>query len=96
MPFTDATPVRVLPDVVSRVVAGEALIVEMKSGHYFGLDAVGTRIWELIREERTVGGIVGAMLEEFDVEEATLRTDLERLLMELEARGLVQAPEAGG
>ena len=40
MHFTDATPVRLLPDVVSRVVSGEVLIVDLKSGHYFGLDVV--------------------------------------------------------
>ncbi len=90
MPLDDSTPILVLPDVVSRVVAGEAILVEMKSGQYYGLDAVGTRIWELIAEKRTVGAVVAAMLEEFDVEEGTLRADVESLLRELESRGLVR------
>ena len=68
MQFSDATPVRLLPDVVSRVVSGEVLIVDLKSGHYFGLDPVGTRIWELIAEKGTFGGILEGIVAEFDVE----------------------------
>lgn len=89
MQFSDATPIRLLPDVVSRVVSGEVLIVDLKSGHYFGLDPVGTRIWELIPERGTFGGILESMLAEFDVEPGRLREDLERILGELVEKGLV-------
>jgi hypothetical protein len=57
MRSSDATPVRLLPDVVSRVVAGEVLVVDLKSGHYLDLDPVGTRIWELISDGRTFPGL---------------------------------------
>jgi hypothetical protein len=96
MTYPDTTPVRRSPDAVSRVVAGEAIIVDMKSGQYFGLDAVGTRIWELIAEKGTVGGVHGAMLAEFEVEPDRLREDLERLLQVLSEKGLARVDPAGG
>lgn len=90
MRLSDTTPVRLLPDVVSRVVAGEALIVDLKSGRYFGLDPVGTRIWELIAAGRTFGGILDGLLAEFEVGVDQARADLERLLGELAEKGLVR------
>lgn len=96
MRLTDSTPVRLLPDVVSRVVAGEALIIELKSGHYFGLDPVGTRIWELIGAGKTFGGILEGVLAEFEVQPERARADLERLLGELDEKGLIRTGDQAG
>jgi hypothetical protein len=96
MHYCDDTSVRLLPDVASRVVAGEALIVDLRSGHYFGLDPVGTRIWELIADRGTFGGILEGIVAEFDVEPERARADLERLLGEMEEKGLVAAEARGG
>jgi hypothetical protein len=96
MHYSDDTPVRLLPDVASRVVAGEALIVDLRSGHYFGLDPVGTRIWELIADRGTFGGILEGVTAEFDVDPERARADLERLLGEMEEKGLVAAEARGG
>lgn len=89
MSISLSTRIRVAPDAVSRTVAGEALIVDMKSGHYFGLDAVGTRAWELIGHGGTLENVLDSMLEEFEVERERLEVDLRRLAEELLARGLV-------
>ena len=88
-PLSPATTIRRAPDVVSRVVAGEAVIVDLRSGLYYGLDPVGTRAWELVEEAGTYGSIVRAMLEEFDVEGERLEADLDRLFGELSERQLV-------
>ncbi|MBT6125779.1 MAG: PqqD family protein, partial [Halieaceae bacterium] len=36
------------PDVISQEVSGETVLLDLNSEHYFGLDEVGTRIWQLI------------------------------------------------
>ena len=95
-PFADSTALARSPDVVYRVVAGEALIVDLNSGHYFGLDPVGTRVWELISEKGTVGGVLAGILGEFEVGEAQARADLERLLAELGEKGLVRVGDGPG
>jgi hypothetical protein len=40
-------------DVVLREVGGETVLLEMVSGTYFGLDAVGARVWHLIEDGNT-------------------------------------------
>lgn len=69
---------------------GEAVLVDVRAGLYFGLDPVGTRIWELLAEPRTFDGLLEALRLEYDVGEAQLRTDVERLLGELVTAGLAQ------
>jgi hypothetical protein len=94
--FAGGTALRYAPDVVFRVISGEALVVELKSGLYFGLDPVGTRAWELVGERGTFGGILEAMLSEFDVDEERLRGALEKLVAELVESRLIRIGDAPG
>jgi len=77
-------------DVMFRILGDEAVILNVASGVYFGLDNVGTRMWQLISEHGTRDKVIEVMLEEYDVEEAQLRTDLEKLIQQLSEKGLVK------
>jgi Coenzyme PQQ synthesis protein D (PqqD) len=77
------------PDVISQEVSGETVLLDLESECYFGLDAVGTRIWQLIRTSGDLRTIYSTLLEEYEVEETQLQTDLESLLTEACARGLI-------
>jgi hypothetical protein len=78
-------------DVVSRVIDGEAVLLDLASGRYLGLNGVATRVWELLGEGREVGAIRAAILSEFDVPADVLDGDLDRLFADMLARGLVRA-----
>ena len=81
-----------VPDhVVVRDLAGEALLVHLDNGVYFGLDAVGTRIWHLLAEHGSPEAVVPHLLREFDVDEAQLRCDLDALVAQLLEKGLLVA-----
>jgi coenzyme PQQ synthesis protein D (PqqD) len=83
------TSVRVPKDVVFRELDGEAVILNLESGMYFGLDAVGTRIWRLVQEHGSLREVWEAMQREFDASDETLRSDLLTFIDELSAKGLV-------
>jgi hypothetical protein len=86
--------VTVAPDVVFRELDGEAVILNLESGMYFGLDEVGTRIWQLIQEHGALQRVFETMCDEFDVGSDALERDLLELVDELCAKGLVRtAPE---
>jgi len=51
---------------------------------------VGTRIWELIDGERSVEDIVGVVTEEYEVDEATARTDVLEFLAALQEKDLIR------
>jgi len=81
-------------DVMFREVKGEAVILNIANGKYYGLDDVGTRMWMLLSEHLCLEPAYQALLEEYDVQPAVLQADLIRLVDELAAQGLV-ALDAG-
>jgi hypothetical protein len=82
---------RVNGSVVSAELENEAVLLNVETGIYFGIDAVGTEIWKLLEEGATEDEIVARLLEEYDVEAAELRTDVIEFLDVLQKNGLAQA-----
>jgi hypothetical protein len=88
------------PDAGTRVVAaeaqvsceleGEAVILDLSGGVYYGLDPVGAHVWALLDRERSVAELRDAVVSAFEVDAATAEADLVELLEELAARGLVE------
>jgi hypothetical protein len=78
-------------DQVSSDLGEEVAILNLKNGVYYGLDAVGARIWSLIQEPRTVNEILDVLLDEYEVEPERCERDLLTLLEELVAENLVEA-----
>ena len=80
--------VEISDDAIFREMDGEAVILNLESGTYFGLDPVGTRIWQLLEEHGNLRVVFERMRQEFDVEPAVLETDLLRLVGEFADKGL--------
>ena len=78
-------------EALSQEVNGETVILDLKSESYFGLDAVGTRIWQLLQEHGDVQKVFDAMLEEFDVDANTLASDMKNLIDDLIEKGLISS-----
>jgi hypothetical protein len=70
--------------------ADEAAILHVDSGQYYGLDAVGARIWQLIQQPRSAAAIRDTILEEYDVEPDRCEHDLLALLESLAGAGLIE------
>ena len=82
-------------DQVSAELEGESVILGLADGVYYGLEGVGARIWELLREPRTAAELRDAITSEFDVDAGTAWHDLSSLLADLAARNLVEITPAG-
>ena len=78
-------------DVVFRDVGGEAVILNLLTSTYFGLDEVGTRIWHLVGEHGSTEQVIAALLAEYEVDETKVRQDVDRLIRQLLEKGLVRA-----
>jgi hypothetical protein len=76
-------------DVNSSRLGHTTVLLNTKTESYLGMDEVGSRIWELLAEYRRVDLIVQRLLSEYEVDEATLRADVERFVSELVDKGLV-------
>ena len=82
-------------NLVTRSIAGETLIVPVRSGIadlecIYALNEVGSRIWELLDERTPVKKIVEAVCSEFDVTPEQATRDISELLSSLETAGLVR------
>ena len=88
--ISERSTIVVTKDQVSCDLSGEAAILNLKSGVYFGLNTVGASIWKLVQEPRTVKEIRDAILEEFDVEPDLCEHDVLELLQELSTHGLIE------
>ena len=73
---------------------GEAVILNIDSGIYFGLNPVGTRIWELVQQPISMQSIQQTVLNEYDVDPERCEQDVQRLLGKLLEAGLVEVVDA--
>ncbi|HEY9621775.1 MAG TPA: PqqD family protein [Crinalium sp.] len=75
---------------VSSELAEEIVILNLKSGTYYGLNPVGARVWTLIQEPKTVDEIRSSILEEYEIDVDTCDRDIKALLEELATSGLIE------
>jgi len=81
--------------VVSRVVAGETLIVPVRGkvgdlASIYSFNETGSLIWRLLDAPRTVGEVVGAVAEEYQIDTEQVRQDVLRFLGEMRGVGLIE------
>ena len=84
------TRVSIPNDVLFSESEGEAVLLNLQTGKFFGLDPTGTRIWHFLVESGSLGMAYTRMLDEYDVDAETLKADLLRLVDQLVAHGLIQ------
>ena len=77
-------------DLLSCDLVGEAAILDLKNGIYYGVNSVAAFIWNLVQQPQSVDELKTAMLEEYDVEEEQCEADLIRLLIDLKEHGLIK------
>jgi hypothetical protein len=80
---------RIADDIVFRDLAGESVLLNLSTGTYFGLDAVGTRLWHLIAAHNSIAAVIETLLAEYDVDEPRLQKDVEALIEQLLAKRLL-------
>lgn len=79
------------PDVVARSVGDETILLDLETGTYFTLNAVGAVVWKALEAKTGLDAIVDEVLDRFEVDEATARADIDEYLAALVAEGLVSA-----
>lgn len=81
---------RVPQQVLSRTASDETVLLNLDSEEYFGLDAIGNRLWELLQAGTTFGEAISVLLEEYEVERTVLEADISALIADLVEHGLVE------
>ena len=88
-PITLDTHLQVPETIYAREIDNETVLLDTEGGYYFGLDTVGTRMWQLIQQHRNLRPVYDTLLEEYDVTPDQLESDLLNLVERLAEKGLV-------
>lgn len=80
---------KIRDDVLAAHLEGEAVLLDLKTKQYFRLNATAARIWKGLEQSLEPPQIVDALCDEFAVDAATARVEVDRVLADLGARGLV-------
>ena len=76
-----------------RELEGECVILNLDSECYFGLDAVGTRMWQVLTACESIQTAYERLLDEYEVSPERLRHDFRHLIEKLIGHGLVEICE---
>ena len=82
----------VVPEaVISRELDGETVVLNLETGVYFGLDGVATDIWNALQGAGRIEDAFNSLLNQYEVQPATLKDDLLSFVNQLAAKGLLSA-----
>jgi hypothetical protein len=88
--FIETAVVSIGTEQLSSRLGDDLVILNLKSGRYYGLNPVGARVWELAEKRSSAASIRDSIVNEFAVDPATAESDLADLLGQMESEGLIQ------
>jgi hypothetical protein len=95
--MTPDTRFTIRDGVMFNRVGEEIVLLDLDKGTYLGLDPVGSRFWELITSDASLGDAIEAMAGEYDVTREQLEADVAELVADLERNALlVPAQQSSG
>jgi len=78
------------PHQISCPLGDESAILNMKNSVYYGMNPVGSAVWNLLKQPKTVAEIRDVILGEYEVEAERCEQDLIALLEQLRSEGLIE------
>ena len=94
MALANTTTIVAAPDQVSSELAGESVILNLKTGLYYGLNEVGAKIWDHIQAPKTFQELCEAITAEYEVAAEECSQDVQALLEEMIQAKLVEIKDA--
>jgi len=79
---------------VSCPLGDESAILNLKNSVYYGVDPVGTRVWNLLKQPRKVADLRDAIVNEYEVDSDRCGRDVLELLEKMRGEGLIEVREA--
>ena len=89
-PITLQTVLVASPDLMASEVDGELVMMHVEKGSYYGLDPVAARIWQALQEPKSVDEVCALMMQRYDVDEATCRSEVTAFATQLLDEGLIR------
>ncbi len=85
-----------LPDTLTAEIEGELVALNVEKGTCYGLNAIATRVWNLIEAPMSLDQICDTLTGEYDVDRSTCEAEVEQLLNDFVGEGLVRQVRVEG
>jgi Coenzyme PQQ synthesis protein D (PqqD) len=82
-------------EVASKVIDGEAIIINLANGVYYSMDKVGALVWDRLQAGHTLDDVITAVTGSYDVPREQAESNVRDLVQELVQENLVVATENG-
>ena len=80
------------PNVAWRKIEDQVVILDLQTSHYYSLNNVGSRIWELLQEGQAEDSVIAAIEAEYEIDGKIARRDFTAFLAQLK-RQKITLPE---
>ena len=74
---------------ISGRLSDEMVMMDIDKGKYFALNPVATRIWDLLEQPVTLDDLCLILSEEYEVEHAQCKSEVEQYILKMEGLGLI-------
>ena len=88
--ITNTSCIRPSPNVQFTSIEGEVVLMDRRKGIYFGLDEIGSLIWQSLVQDLSFEEMLSSIQSRYDVDRPALVTDVTHLLSTLQEKGLVE------
>jgi hypothetical protein len=78
------------PDMLSAEIGGEAIMMSIEKGAYFGLNPVATRIWDLLEQPKSIAALIQTITDEYEVSAEQAADDVQSFVADMIERGIAQ------
>lgn len=82
-------------EVASKVIDGEAIIINLANGVYYSMDKVGAFVWDLLQAGHTLEEVIAAVTAQYDVSRSQAESNVQELVQELVQENLIVTSESG-
>ena len=77
-------------DALFSSIGNDIVALHVRNGHCYGMEDVTAEVWNLLGEPADIQGICDRLLEIYEVEPATCRSEVEHLITQFKNEGLVE------
>lgn len=78
------------PEILFSSIDDESVLLSIEQNNYYGMDSIGSKVWEILKEPTSVENIVLLLMEEFQVSQTTCISDVTTFLNVLEKEKLIK------
>jgi len=89
MKITPSTIIQRDSKLITSKMDGETVMMSINNGEYYGLDTIGSRIWELIENPISVENLIAKLRCEYDIEIAQCEHDTTIFLQQMANKNLL-------